>query len=69
MLSLLRVRNLAVIESLELEPGPGLNVVTGETGAGKSILIAALELVLGGRGRGGLVRAGADRAEVEALFD
>lgn len=69
MLSLLRVQNLAIIESLELELGPGLNVLTGETGAGKSILVAALGLVLGARGRSELVRTGADRAVVEGLFD
>lgn len=69
MLTCLRVRSLAVIDDVEVELGPGLNVVTGETGAGKSVLIRALELVLGGRARGDLVRAGADRAEVEALFE
>ena len=68
-LSLLRIRDLAIIEHTELELGPGLNVITGETGAGKSILIAALTLVLGGRGKAGLVRTGASKAEVEALFD
>lgn len=68
-LSLLRIRDLAIIEHSELELGPGLNVITGETGAGKSILIAALTLVLGGRGKAGLVRTGAERAEVEALFE
>lgn len=69
MLSLLRIRNLAIIEELELDAGSGLNILTGETGAGKSMLIAALKLVLGGKGRGDLVRAGQDQAEVEALFD
>lgn len=69
MLNLLRVRNFAVIDELEVEFGPGLNVVTGETGAGKSILVAALQLVLGARGRPEIVRTGAERAEVEALFD
>ncbi len=68
-LTLLRIRDLAIIEHSELELGPGLNVITGETGAGKSILIAALTLVLGGRGNAALVRTGASRAEVEALFE
>ncbi len=69
MLSVLRVAGLAIIDRVELEFAEGLNVVTGETGAGKSILIAALELVLGGRGRAGIVRTGCERAEIEALFD
>lgn len=68
MLTCLRIKNLAIIEELEVELGPGLNVVTGETGAGKSILVDALELVLGGKGKPELVRAGAKAAEVEALF-
>jgi DNA repair protein RecN (Recombination protein N) len=69
MLNCLRIRDLAIIDELELELGPGLNVLTGETGAGKSILVSALELVLGGKGRGDLVRSGAKAGEVEALFD
>lgn len=69
MLAVLRVRQLAIIDELEVELGPGLNVVTGETGAGKSILVSALQLVLGARGRPELVRSGAARAEVEALFE
>lgn len=69
MLTCLRVRNFAIIDELEVEIGPGLNVVTGETGAGKSIVVDALELVLGGRGRPEVVRTGAEQAEVEALFD
>jgi DNA repair protein RecN (Recombination protein N) len=69
MLSLLRVRNFAIIDELEVALGPGLNVVTGETGAGKSILIGALQLVLGARARPDAVRTGAERAEIEALFD
>jgi len=69
MLSLLRVQNLAVIDTCEVEFGPGLNVVTGETGAGKSILVGALRLVLGARGRPELVRTGAAQAEIEALFE
>jgi DNA repair protein RecN (Recombination protein N) len=69
MLSCLRIRDLAIIDELELELGAGLNVLTGETGAGKSILVSALELVLGGKSRCELVRTGAKAAEVEALFD
>lgn len=69
MLSRLTVRNLAVVEEAEVLFGPGLNVVTGETGAGKSVLIGALELVLGGRAEATLVRDGAREAEVEAVFD
>ena len=69
MLSCLRIHDLAIIDELELELGAGLNVLTGETGAGKSILVSALELVLGGKSRGELVRTGAKAAEVEALFD
>lgn len=69
MLTDLRVRQLAIIDELEVSFGEGLNIVTGETGAGKSILVAALGLVLGARGRPELVRTGAERAEVEALFD
>jgi len=68
-LTRLAVRDLAIVESVELEPGPGLTVLTGETGAGKSILVGALGLVLGARAGGDLVRAGADRAVVEAEFD
>ena len=69
MLIHLRIRNLAIIDELELEAGPGLNILTGETGAGKRRLIAALKLVLGGKGRADLVRTGQDQAEVEAVFD
>lgn len=69
MLSQLTVRNFALIESAKLEFTAGFNVLTGETGAGKSILIDAIEAVLGGRLGSGLIRAGADRAFVEAVFD
>jgi len=69
MLTCLRVHSLAIIDELEVELGPGLNVVTGETGAGKSILVTALQLVLGAKGRPEVVRSGAKRAEVEALFE
>ncbi|MDA1035815.1 MAG: DNA repair protein RecN [Chloroflexi bacterium] len=68
MLIELNVRNLAVIEETRLEMGLGLNVVTGETGAGKSLLVDALEFVLGGQADRTLIRAGADGASVEAVF-
>lgn len=69
MLKELHVRNLALIEEARVEFGPGLNVLTGETGAGKTVLVEALLLLLGGRGDSGLVRAGARRLEVEAAFE
>jgi DNA repair protein RecN (Recombination protein N) len=69
MLLHLNVRNLALIEDLDLELGPGFNVMTGETGAGKSMIVTALELVSGGRARPDAVRTGAKEAVVEALFD
>jgi DNA repair protein RecN (Recombination protein N) len=65
----LRVKNFVLMESLELELEPGFNVLTGETGAGKSIVVGALSLVLGGRASAEAVRPGCDEAEVEALFD
>ena len=68
MLKSLRVANLAVVEKLEAYFAPGLNVITGETGAGKSVLIGALELALGARADAGAVRDGAKEAEVEADF-
>ncbi|HVX21739.1 MAG TPA: DNA repair protein RecN [Acidimicrobiales bacterium] len=68
MLIELRVRNLGVIEDLTLQVGPGMTALTGETGAGKTLLVEALQLVLGGRAAPGLVRAGADEALVEARF-
>ena len=69
MLTCLRVRSFAIIEALEVELDAGLNIVTGETGAGKSILVDALQLVLGARGRPEVVRTDAEAAEVEAMFD
>ena len=69
MLRRLKINNLAIIATVELELGKGLNVLTGETGAGKSILVTALELVLGGKGRADLVRTGAPFGDVEAWFD
>jgi DNA repair protein RecN (Recombination protein N) len=64
----LRIRDFAIIDQVELAFGPGFSVLTGETGAGKSIIIDAVELVLGGRADSTFVRAGADRAIIEALF-
>lgn len=69
MLRFLSVQNLAVIESLEVEFDPGLNVLTGETGAGKSILVEAVGLLVGGRASPDLVRTGADSTIVQAVFD
>ncbi len=69
MLRHLQVRNLVVVESLSLELEEGMTALTGETGAGKSILVDALALALGGPGDRGMIREGADQAEVTALFD
>ncbi|MCS7051066.1 MAG: AAA family ATPase, partial [Thermomicrobium sp.] len=69
MLRQLTIRNLAVIRDVQLEFGPGFTALTGETGAGKSIVIDALGLVLGARASSDLVRTGASRAWVEAIFD
>jgi DNA repair protein RecN (Recombination protein N) len=69
MLRFLRIRNLAVIESAEVEFQPGFNVLTGETGAGKSILVEAVGLLVGGRASADLVRTGEAQATIEALFD
>jgi DNA repair protein RecN (Recombination protein N) len=69
MLQELRIQNLAIIDKLEIDFSNGLNVMTGETGAGKSIIVDALELVLGGRASAELIRTNADEAVVEAGFD
>jgi DNA repair protein RecN (Recombination protein N) len=69
MLRFISIRNLAVIDHLEVEFGPGLNVLTGETGAGKSILVGAVGLLVGGRASADLVRTGEDQATVEAVFE
>jgi DNA repair protein RecN (Recombination protein N) len=69
VLTELRIRNFAIIESLTLPLAPGFNVLTGETGAGKSIIVGALGLLLGERASSDLIRTGADRAVVEGVFD
>lgn len=69
MLRSLDIRDMLIIDRLELEFQPGLNVLTGETGAGKSILLDSLGFVLGWRGRADLVRTGAEQGEVVAVFD
>jgi DNA repair protein RecN (Recombination protein N) len=69
MLTTLRIKNLALVTDLTLELQPGCNVITGETGAGKSIIIGALNLVLGERADRGLIRSGEDSCSVEAVFD
>lgn len=68
MLLLLRIQNFALIDSLELEFGEGLNVLTGETGAGKSIILDAIDVVLGGKVSSRMIRTGSDRAFIEATF-
>ncbi|PWU10128.1 MAG: DNA repair protein RecN [Verrucomicrobia bacterium] len=69
MLATLRIKNLALVADLTLELQPGYNVITGETGAGKSILIGALNLVLGERAERTLIRSGSEECSVEAVFD
>jgi DNA repair protein RecN (Recombination protein N) len=69
MLSSLRIQNLALVEDLSLAWGPGFTVLTGETGAGKSLLVDALSLLVGARGDAELVRHGAERATVEAVVE
>jgi DNA repair protein RecN (Recombination protein N) len=69
MLTELRIRNFAIIESLTLPLSPGFNILSGETGAGKSIIVGALGFLLGERGSADLIRTGADKATVEGSFD
>lgn len=69
MLTELRIRNFAIIESLTLPLSAGFNVLSGETGAGKSIIVGALGFLLGERGSSDLIRTGADKATVEGVFD
>src|SRR5436190_6624515 len=66
VITYLKVRNLAIVEELEIEPGSGLNVLTGETGAGKSLLIDSLEFLRGARGSTEMIRAGAEKMSAEA---
>ena len=68
MLKNLSIKNYALIDELELEFGTGLNIITGETGAGKSIIIDALNLILGERATAEEIRSGADKAIVEGVF-
>ena len=68
VLTLLRIKNLALVEDLEWELAPGFTVITGETGAGKSIIIGALQLLLGDRTDKSLIRTGAELCTVEAVF-
>src|SRR6476620_10111306 len=69
MLRFLRIQHLAVIDSVEVEFEPGLNVLTGETGAGKSMLVEAVGLLMGGRASADLIRTGETQATVQAVFD
>ncbi len=69
MLRELRIRDFAIVDNLSLTFGEGLNVITGETGAGKSIVVDAVELLLGGRASSDVVRAGAEEASIEAFFE
>ena len=68
MLELLHIENIAVIESADISFRPGFNALTGETGAGKSIVIDAMSAVLGGRASRELIRTGSDKAFVSAVF-
>ncbi|HZK18357.1 MAG TPA: AAA family ATPase, partial [Clostridia bacterium] len=68
MIFALKINNIAIIEDMEMELTDGLNVLTGETGAGKSIILDALGLVLGNRGLGDFIRTGSDKAIVQAVF-
>src|SRR4029434_2895303 len=68
VLTLVRIRNLALVEELEWQIGPGFVAITGETGAGKSIIIGALQLLLGERADKSLLRTGEETCTVEAIF-
>ncbi|MGH8218147.1 MAG: AAA family ATPase, partial [Steroidobacteraceae bacterium] len=68
MLTHLQIRDFAIVDAIELELRPGLTVLTGETGAGKSIVVEALQLLCGGRAGAEVVRHGAERADISAVF-
>ena len=68
MLESLHIRNLALVEELDIEFGPGLNTVTGETGAGKSVILESVKLLLGGKADRELIRYGEESAAVSAVF-
>ncbi len=68
MLTLLHIENIAVVERADIEPGPGLNILTGETGTGKSIIIDSINIILGERISRKIIRTGTEKAYVEALF-
>src|SRR3990167_8211665 len=69
MIQHLRIANFAIIDHLEISFAPGLNIITGETGAGKSIIIGAFSLLLGNRAQSDLVKPGAEEAVLEAMFN
>src|ERR1700692_2710911 len=69
MITYLKGRNLAIVEEFAIEPGPGLNVLTGETGAGKSLLIDSLEFLRGARGSSEMIRAGTEKMTAEAILN
>src|SRR6266550_55121 len=69
MITFLKVRDLAIVEELVIEPGSGLNVLTGETGAGKSLLIDSLEFLRGARGSTEMIRTGAEKMSAEAVLE
>ena len=68
MLQYLSINNYALIDTIEIDFCKGFSVITGETGSGKSILLDALQLILGARAKAGMVRDGSDRAEVQAIL-
>ena len=69
MLVSLTIRNIALMDQMQVEFSTGLHVLTGETGAGKSIIVDAISLLLGGRAQKELIRSGCDKARVEGVFD